>query len=211
VTIIGSTSQWKDFINLEPDIIDLVLSVWEIFKKPDINEIETRISRRFCESLRIEKNRRDLPFRIAPEHSLTDEEDFSEEGRIDICLLPSFSSQEDLYFAFECKRLRVKYDSGIKSLADEYTGKDGMMCFVSEQYGRGLPSGGMIAYVMDGKVAAAIASVKRSIDGRRAELRLKKGSGLDNSSLRPHFSTLKETLHSLKSHNLRLHHLFLAV
>ena len=55
-------------------------------------------------------------------------------------------------FAFEAKRLRVLYPGGKRSTEyPTYVGNAGMMAFLVEQYSKGLPAAGMLAYVMDGR------------------------------------------------------------
>lgn len=211
MAVAGNVDKFEDFLVFVPEILHMAIASWEKTKKPHPNELETRISRRLCQSMVKEKRRQDLPFRITPEYSLTDEtEEEKESGRIDICLLPSGSPDEDVYFAFECKRLRVPFPSGLKSLSDDYAGEGGMMCFVKRQYGNRLSTGGMIGYVMDGETGKAKRAVKKSIAFRRTELRLAPNTSLEQSSLLPGESRIRETRHDLEKMSFTMHHIFLS-
>ena len=210
--VTGDASLWPGLFDDQfmSQIIGLVLDGWEAFDKPVRNEREVPISRRFCCSLRQHRNRRLLPFRIEWESPELDLGSSEELGRIDLRFSHSPNPREDVYFAFECKRLNVVDSAGRRrSLAGKYV-KDGMMRFVEGKYARNLDKGGMLGYVMDGDVAGAIGLVGESITERRVELRCRNG-GLQPSSIRPLDSRVKETLHSLDSGRFMIHHLFLAI
>lgn len=93
------------------------------------------------------------------------------------------ASVRRLYFAFECKRLRIPYDQGVRANADEYVGDDGMMCFITGKYSKWLPSAGMIGYIIDGDTADAIRVVGRAVVRKADSLKLLVGTGLGISSL----------------------------
>lgn len=100
--------------------------------------------------------------RVAREFVVDDADTGEELGRIDLCLL--YGHEESVYFAFECKRLNVPFPSGMKSLAGEYVGSQGMMCFVTGKYADGHEHGGMIGFVMSGDVGTAIQAVRHAIE-----------------------------------------------
>ena len=210
MAIIGDASQWADLFpdNLIPDILGLVITTWQRFKKPHRNDFEVPITRRFREELVMEKDHRYLPFSIWPESSETDPKTGKEIGRIDIRFLHGY--KENVYFAFECKRLRVPYKSGIRSNASEYVGVGGMMCFITGKYSRGLFSGGMIGYVMDSDVRAAIQSIKKAIDRSYTMLCLIRNTGLSSCSIMSNEKIIKETRHNLPNRRFTIYHVFLA-
>ncbi len=211
MAIIGNASLWADLFpdHLVPDILGLVVTTWQRFKKPQPNDLEVPITRRFREELVREKSNRELPFSIWPESSETDPETGKEIGRIDIRFLHGY--REDVYFAFECKRLRVPYKSGIRSNASEYVGVDGMMCFITGKYGKALVSGGMIGYVMDSDVRTAIQSVKKAIHRNCTILCLVQNTGLSSCSIMSNEQIIKETRHNLTNRRFTIYHVFVAV
>lgn len=208
---VGDASLWDDLFpdHLIPNILELVVKTWQSFQKPQPLDHEVPISRRFREALRRGKDLHELPFTIWPESSETDPDTGKEIGRIDIRFLHGW--RESVYFAFECKRLRIPYNTGMRSNTGEYVGASGMMRFITGQYGKGLLSGGMIGYVMDGNLSAAVPAVKKTIDKNREDLRLAFGSSLASSSMMPRKQTVKETRHDLTTRDFAIYHVFLAV
>lgn len=206
----GDPSLWSDLVpeGLIPQIIALVLEGWDSFKKPGRDDWEVPITKRFCCWVRGHKDRSHLPFNIWWESPELDAASGQELGRIDLRFCHGF--REDVYFAFECKRLNVVDRAGRRrTLATKYV-QDGMMRFVEGKYAKGLDKGGMLGYVMDGDVPAAVDAVANSIIRQRADLKIKDG-GLEPSSIRPADARVRETRHSLHRRRFVLHHLFVAV
>ena len=85
------------------------------------------------------------------------------------------------------------------------------MCFITGKYSKGLIAGGMIAYIMDGKMSSAIRDVKSAIQRKCVELRMLVCKGLSPSSLKPGQKAVKETRHNLDSKDFVIHHIFLPV
>jgi hypothetical protein len=194
---------------LVPRIIDLVWDAWEKFPKPTPNDLEVPITRRFKHSLKQAKDYRRLPVRIEREPAEDDPVTGHELGRIDLKFAPAESAREEVYFAFECKRLNAIENGRRRTLAPEYV-TEGMMRFVTGQYAASVLHGGMIGYVLDGRCADAIQLVTANINSRSGDLKLRIG-GLRPSSLRPDIDAIRETQHTLdQSREFRLHHLFLA-
>ncbi len=212
MAITGDGRMFTDFFpeGLIPELLNLVMRTWRIFRKPNLDDIETHITRRFRECLKCEKNEEDLPFQVWQQMSITDS-DTGKEGIIDLMFIPLGSPKEEIYFGFECKRLNVKCSSGIRSGAGEYVGSEGMMRFVDGKYARGLKAGGMIGYVMDGNVTKAVKAVASVINRRREVLYLLQNTGLEPSSFLPKERAAKETTHGLGSGPFVIHHLFLGV
>lgn len=177
--------------------------------KPSRTEIETRITRRLKHELRQDPTLKDLPLRIAREFTLDDPDTGEELGRIDLCWF--HGHHEDAYIGFECKRLNVPFRSGKESLAADYVGKEGMERFLSGKYSAGHEDGGMLSYVMDGNLSAAMSAVSSAIMGRRDRLSMPLRGSLARSSVHPNDSQMRETVHTVSALSLTLHHVFLPV
>ena len=197
--VIGNGSSLKRDLfpeELIPEILELVITSWGTFKKPDRLECEVPISKAFTKIIRAEKNQRDdLPFHVWYELST----------------LNIGSPREDIYFAFECKRLRIPYASGLDTNNSDYVGEQGMLCFVTGKYSEIVTNGGMIGYVMDGKTEEAIISVGELIKKKSLNLKLAKDTGLETSSILIDSRNVRETRHRLSKKYFVIHHIFLAV
>jgi len=206
----GDPSLWSNLVpdHFIPQIIALVLEGWETFDKHSRDDLEVPITMRFCCCLRAHKNRSRLLFRIEYESVELELESGTVVGRIDLRFCHGY--REDVYFAFECKRLNVVNRAGRRrSLATEYV-RDGMMRFVEGKYAAGLDKGGMLGYVMNGAAPSAIETVGDAVACRRQQLRLT-GADLERSSIRQDDARVRETRHELDSGLFVIHHLFLAV
>lgn len=210
MSVVGDASAFRDCFDdgLVSDILQVLTAAWDRMPKPSALTIETKITRRYGVFVRQEKSARNLPFRVHVEHSLTDPITFEESGRIDLCLQPA-SNREELYFAFECKRLRVPYSSGVSGNLSAYVGVAGMGCFISGQYAKGLPHGGMIGYVMDGNLSTAKSALKKKIAAESKALLLTVGTELCASRHHPKEARISESLHELSTGSLVLHHVLL--
>jgi len=209
--VIGDADIWSDTFpeDLVPRLLDLVTTTWDLFVKPGPTDHEVPITRRFRHALKQAKDLSRLPVRIerepAEDHPLTGQE----LGRIDLKFLPAVSALEQVYFAFECKRLNT-FENGVRrTLAAEYV-TEGMMRFVTGQYASSVHSGGMIGYVLHGRSEEAIRLVEHNITSRGAELGMTPPALLGRSTARPDNPLIRETGHNLKSARpFRLHHTFL--
>ncbi len=194
---------------LVPRIIDLVWTTWDTFPKPSPNEHEVPITRRFRCALKQAKDYIRLPVRIDREPAEDDPATAQELGRIDLRFSPAGSALEEVYFAFECKRLNATENGTRRPRASEYVA-EGMMRFVTGQYAAAMRHGGMIGYVLDGDCDHAIRLVGQNIDANKVALRMQNG-GLAESSLRQDNAMILETMHDLgRAEIFRLHHLFLS-
>ena len=210
MTLIGDPALWSDTFpeELVPRVLDLVADTWEGFGKPLPTDREVPITRRFKHALKQAKDYRRLPVRIEREPAEDDPSTGEELGRIDLKFLPAMSALEEVYFAFECKRLNALENGGRRTLAPEYV-TEGVMRFVAGQYAASMQHGGMIGYVLDGRCDDAIRLVENNIRNRSDELKMDSPANLARSSLRPDNQMIRETRHSL-SRFFRLHHVFLA-
>ena len=121
MAIIGSADLWSNFFpdDLIPDILNMVLDVWNVFKYNCDETHEVPITKRFRSHLEQYKDLKMLPIRIDREAIVDDINTESEIGRIDLRLTHGYRSE--VYFAFECKRLNVIDKNGRTStLAKEY-------------------------------------------------------------------------------------------
>jgi len=206
----GTPDLWADLFpdDLLPAIIDLVLECWSIFPKPATDDLEVPITQRFCACLRAERNRSRLPFTIGIESPELAPSSGELRGRIDLRLTHGY--RDEVYFAIECKRLNVVAKGKRSSLAAEYV-KEGMMRFITGQYAMGLDKGGMLGYVMDGKVPDAIAFVKKAIDSRSTALAMSCSTSLSACAIRPNAQEVRETRHLPKGRQFFIYHLFVGV
>src|SRR6266404_3888744 len=183
----GNPAYWSEVFPQEliPQILALVLSVWMDLPKRSRRELEIRTTRRFLRALIHDKNmRKEVPVRISRECVEDDLRTGRQLGRIDLCFIPPNSCHEQVYFAFECKRLNVRYPSGTVSLASKYV-KSGMIRFINSKYASILHKGGMIGYVLDGNTTSAIKGVDRNVRRLQTKLKMKAPGGLSNSAILP--------------------------
>jgi hypothetical protein len=143
------------------------------------------------------------------EYKRKDPQTYDHLGNIDINFR-YIRRNNDCFFAFECKRLNLINN---RSNASEYTGKQGMMCFITGKYRGDLNSAGMIGYVMDGNYKSAIDNVQKNMRRKCKELYLiyQKEEYLILSSLFPSADNVRESRHELPSPpiNFIIHHIFL--
>ena len=209
MNVVGDPRYWlpsfpKGFI---PDILSGRKASWDRMAKPSRTEIETRITKKLKHELRQDPALKDLPLRIAREFTLDDPDTGEELGRIDLCWFHGY--HEETYIAFECKRLNVSFPSGKRSLAADYVGEKGMGCFLSGKYSAGHEHGGMLGYVMDGNLSAAMSAVSTAILNARNRLLMSSDESLSKSSIHPDDLQLRETGHLVHAVRLTLHHVFL--
>lgn len=210
MTVVGDPGMWSDTFpdDLIPRILDLVMETWASFEKPASTEHEVPITRRLRRALRQAKDYQRLPVRIERE-SVEDDPGTGEElSRIDLKFLPAVSALENVYFAFECKRLNIVENGKRRTLAPEYV-MAGMMRFVTGQYASKMQHGGMLGYVLDGRCNDAIRLVESNIRRRGGVLQMDADSVLLRSRLRPDKLMIRETTHTLPR-SFVLHHIFLS-
>ena len=88
-----------------------------------------------------------VPGRIEYQHELLVEDangNVSLSSSIDFVL--TVGDDEDVYLAYECKRLNVPYAARVRNLCVPYV-QEGLMRFVTGQYSNGLPMATMIGYL----------------------------------------------------------------
>jgi len=197
------------------EIMEAAAVAWTRMRHPDWTEIEDQVTNRLVGRLANDSHFANIPYDVTAQCCLLGI-DGQRLGRLDIRFKHRYSKRD--YFAFEAKRLHVTYPGGRFSTEyPTYVGDEGMMAFVEGQYSKGLPAGGMLGYVMDGKCDMAWSGLEKRIADRRAPLRLIQGSKLAKSLLSNAVADaaagthLGETKHDLQTHHLRLFHLLLPV
>jgi hypothetical protein len=197
------------------EILEATAVAWTRMEHPDGSEIEDRITYRLAGRLANDPQFSELPYDIIPQWWLLGLNG-ERLGRLDLRFKHRHSQRD--YFAFESKRLHVTYPGGgFSTEYPTYVGGDGMMAFVDGFYSKGLPAGGMIAYVMDGKSDAAWVGLEKRVEAQRSTLKLIDSSALTKSTFMKTIAKamtgtyLGETGHDLATHRLRLFHLILPV
>ncbi len=207
----GDTSSWDDFFekDLVPVVLSLVVETWDSMAKPGETDLEDAISVKLYAALKKGKDRNKHAFLIKYQDVEVDFDLEKETGRKDIVFYPS--TQEEIYFCLEAKRLNAIVSGVRRSLAGEYV-KEGMRRFVDKKYSCNVRHGGMLAYVLDGRIAQAIDNVQKSIKTHWQSLRMPKNSGLCISSIRPADQYTKGTKHRRvkEAPMFCLHHIFVA-
>jgi hypothetical protein len=176
---------WSDTFpeDLLPDILALVVETWANFPKPGPEDHEVPLTRRLKHAIKQAKTLRRLPLRIEREPAEDDPATGEERGRIDLKFCPAGSAVEEVYFAFECKRVNARRKGRWRSLASQYI-REGMLRFVEQQYACQMRHGGMIGYILDGyTVSVRCEGVLR--DRVRLRLSHPKGSLTDAPHLLP--------------------------
>ncbi len=168
--------------NYLSEILEAAAIAWDRMEQPANRELEDQITYRLAGRLANDPQFSELPYDVIPQCWLLGLNG-ERLGRLDI-RFKHRSSQRD-YFAFEAKRLHVTYPGGSFSTEyPTYTGDEGMMAFVGGYYSKGFPSGGMLAYVMDGQSDRALKGLRKRVEVRRNALRLVNGSQTSFSSTR---------------------------
>ena len=171
MTHFGSPADWVDLIDSQvPDILALVITSWESLPPPAANEHENNITNRLCAKMQNAPNREMLPFHIQPQDVILEPDSGNELGRTDIAFKP-FVPSDKIYFCLECKRLNVRVPNAQqpRPYFAEYV-RNGMLRFISGQYAGAVRNGGMLAFVLDAELTAAIAGVRANILAAQAEL-----------------------------------------
>lgn len=211
MTHIGSPAEWVNLIDTQvPDILALIIETWEAMAAPAANAKEDPLSESFCRLLRQSRNRCDLPFRIDSQMVELDPAAGEDQGRMDIVFSPPVP-RENIYFCLECKRINVKGEGGVRPYFVEYV-RFGMLRFVLGQYSNVVRHGGMLAFVLNGDLPAAMTGVEANIRALCQDLRMTSPATLQASSIRPADLRLRETHHERAQNptSFVIHHLFLA-
>lgn len=192
-----------------PFILAGILRCMAAVKKKTAHERENPITARLWKRLRRDAELNARPTHLDPEAWEVDEKDEDGKiGRLDLRFLFSTGTLKPWpCFAIEAKRLHVTFPrAGRSSLVPEYVtsqtskpveDEQGMMCFVSGRYSRGLRAGAMLGYIFDGEVAAARTAIANAIQTHANKLRLASSGGLADSSILPGNPGISESLHEV--------------
>ena len=188
-----------------------LLDVWRRFSRNRQLQLEPRITAVFHDALVRAYEAAGRGWFITLEEPITDPEFGAELGRNDLRIYPQKHRGKTVFFAVECKRLRVTTGSGFKHLADKYV-EDGMRRFVDGKYASNLPCGGMLGYVMDNRLDEAFAKVQGEIEARRTTLKLKAKDSLRTpSSTVPRYRWSADSFHERNADKLCIHHLLVGI
>lgn len=211
MTHVGSLAEWANLIDSQiPEILTLIIETWEMMPAPAANAKEDPVSETLCRMLRQSRNRCDLPFRIDSQMVELDPAAEEDQGRMDIVFSP-LVPRENIYFCLECKRINVRNGNGVRPYFVEYV-RFGMLRFVRGQYSSVVRHGGMLAFVLNGDVPAAMTGVEDNIRTLHRDLGMEPPGTLRPSSVRPTDQRVRETTHR-RLHNaapIMIHHLFMA-
>lgn len=211
MVIIDPSSAWADQFPEDylPLIINLILDSWKSFQIPE-KRLEVPITQKLCAHLRNHKDRSKHFFRIEWEPYELDREG-NVSGRIDLKFIHGASCNEQVYFAFECKLLRVPDSKGnTRALAAEYV-KEGMVRYFNGQYAVGLNKGGMLGYVMDGDITKAKKNIKKAIEQRRDKLHMAKAGTTERTDIVRDRRVFKTEHLPNPPESFTIHHILLAV
>jgi hypothetical protein len=196
------------------EVVRATASAWGRMRKPRYNELEDQITFRLVGRIKNDQEFRLLPYDVDAQYWLLGMEG-ERLGRLDIHFKHRFSRRD--YFAFEAKRLHVRYPRGKRSTEyPTYVGGAGMMAFIVGQYSEDLPASGMLAYVMDGLTDKAWSGLVKRIEARRKALRISPSGGLAPSPISGAITGkqgvyLGETGHAFSKGPFRMLHLILPV
>lgn len=194
MTLRGDPGQWLDLMDSQvPAILELILSTWNEMPPLAPDALEDPTTDQLCRALRKNRSSADLPLRIDVQMVELEPAAGQRQGRLDIVFSPLVPS-EAIYFCLECKRLNVTRKGRRFTLGTEYVAQ-GMLRFVERQYGGRVRHGGMLGYVLDGRVDLAVGAVRAAIRRRRQDLRLSGEPGLRPSSFLPRVANIFETAH----------------
>jgi hypothetical protein len=207
----GNSAEWDEFFAGKgvPAVLALVLNAWEALAPPAAGEREDATSVRLYAAMLKKQDRQAHPFLIRYQDVEVDVDLAKETGRKDIVFFPCHDG--DIYFCLEAKRLNVRVNGVMKSLADEYV-KEGMRRFVVGKYSRHVHHGGMLGYVLDGDIPRAMQNVLDNIRARHAQLGMDAPGDWAESPFRPGDSRARESGHR-RSHTavrFRLQHQFVS-
>jgi hypothetical protein len=210
VSIIGISTEWADLIDsMVPEILSLVTTSWAAMPSPASDETEDNITNALCRTLMQNRTARGLMFQVRTQVVELDPMPGEDLGRLDIAFIP-LVPREDIYFCLESKRLNVLKNGELRAYASEYV-RLGMLRFVTGQYSRMVRHGGMIGYVLDGRVSDAMTNVEANIRQRHEELCMTPPGAFQPSAMLTSDSRARETHHK-RSHEtslFRIHHVFM--
>ena len=210
MTVIGAPTHWVDLIDsMVPQILEMVVATWQAMPSPAPGEKEDKITNDLCRALRQSRTARTLMFQIHTQFVELEPLAGDDIGHLDIVFVPLIPV-EHIYFCLEAKRLNAVKGGKIRAYASEYV-KFGMLRFITGQYSKAVRHGGMVGYVLDGKVARATANVAANIRRRCAALCMTAPGLMHPSTVLIGERRARETHHFRKHERTEfvIHHLFM--
>ena len=211
MSVYGNAEKWHDLLDsLVPEIVELILAAWQTMPPIASDSKEDPVSLELCRQLRAKRALSELPLTVHTQTVELSDDAEIDDGRIDLTFHPLVPSEE-IYFALECKRVNVIQPNGdIRRYFAEYV-TQGLTRFVTGQYSNAVRHGGMLAFVLDGDVNAAINGVLRNIIIKREEIALHEAE-IGLSRFAPENELMRETTHSrtAEAGNVLVQHFFLA-
>jgi hypothetical protein len=207
---VGSPTEWIDLVDSQvPVILALVIEAWEAMPLPAGDELEDTVTEVLCRFLRTSRSSRNLPLRIDTQLVELDPAAGQDQGRMDIVFSPMVP-REDIYFCLECKRINVRGEAAVRPYFVEYV-RFGMLRFVRGQYANSVRFGGMLAFVLNGDIAGAIAGVDDNIRRLHGDLLMDDPHSFSASTVLPDEPRARETKHrrGYNSKPFVIHHLFM--
>ncbi len=203
----GSPGTWlAQFRSLGEQMSEAIEAAWPICigplqAKKGAMTHEDHITEHLVQALRRTKK---VPGRIAYQSVLLVEDtngNVSLSSSIDFVL--TVGDDEDVYLAYECKRLNVPYPTSVRNLCVPYV-EEGLMRFVTGQYSNGLPMAMMIGYVMNGNNGRARQGLRRVMKARTDTLGLT--AELDHPSLTGAPTRFRSTHTCRPGHSIEVEH-----
>ncbi len=197
-----------------PRILGLILIGCQNLKKNHDTEREDRVSNHLYIRLLRMPQFRNGPWQLDREVSLfnPDSDNDSEKctGRLDFRIITRAPSDFRSYFAVEAKRLHVTSPSGWRSLADEYVGPQGMMCYVAGKYADQMRASAMLGYVYDRDTTGARKNIENEIMKNKDALQMAQSPSLSRSTASCN-GDIDETKHRLGNRMFIIYHLLIPV
>jgi hypothetical protein len=214
----GKTHQFLSDVlpsDFRPEIFRLVEAAWRRVPNPRDAWLEPRITGLLQQRMIAEQEsifRTDPPFYISEDVKKRDPKTGKERERsdVEIHLRNHYIRGQKPYFVFESKRLNVAYGGVLNSNTHEYVGEGGMGCLLVGQYDTVPRYSAMLAYVMDGKVAAAKKSVEYQLGKKSEQLQLHGEAKIHSSTLMPKSDLHGETHHTAGALTQIMFHMFLS-
>lgn len=169
--LIGDSTVWlKPFQDINDRILLVIKDIWpDCASRFNCQSLENKITDQLAVMLQRSPCSRSN-WLIIPQYKSLDKDfngDVVTKGFIDFVVF--ITLDQEVYIAYECKRLNVKFPSGFKSLADKYI-DEGVMRYISAQYAQGLPFSVMIGYVLDNDIPIAIDAISKQIKKKAGKL-----------------------------------------
>lgn len=194
-----------------PDVLLLVLRTWADFRPTPGVVLEEPITALFRVALENRYCEEGKDWFVTLEEPNINPFSGVEVSRTDLRFLPPGLKRAGRAFVIESKRLNIRSGKRTDSNASQYTGAEGMMRFVSRRYSPSHSCGGMMGYVMDGKVEKARIAVAASINKRRNDLKLRENSGYAACACTPDHPHNGETYHNREDGEFVIYHLLLRI